>query len=936
MTQQEIAAVLRTWYLIELMSPQAVKFEDRKRGKDLTHQRIRKDTEIAWEQLGQKQQQLFADKFPDEGEAQKRSDRSSKPEAKYIVYLGISKLSGFDAALAQAADLKLTALDVEHQNKDDCAWASIQLDKAGIYIQESLTVSTVPWVLMQLAGATLAQFVEKPQPKSFQHFVQNVEHDLPFEPNVPVTANLLIEAANLVRERCGLTIDFQEEAHLAIYDHPTREHRDILNSFFYEDIAEALDDNSRNSLAPLVAQLFRRLDDSQREEVLKNPRNLRILFEKGGGTCGAWPNVKLDPVLMQEAVVEATHLDKESRIVAVNGPPGTGKTTLLRAVIADRIIERARAIAERPEPPERCGSYYRLPRHLTGFEIVVASANNGAIENISNELPLVQSIAGFEEQLLNDGGYFHPVAQFVADWENLERSTVRWGLIAASLGNKTKRDDFIGPFLFEPPAETAHPALHNLQTFHETPVESLDHATAAFLQALHRVNQLSERPDWSQWSTIADKHSTAPGSSAELVDAKRKAFIAALRLHRSYIGTHWNHGFLSNLKEWAKVVRKGWEFEERHALALWQTFFLVVPVISTTFASVRRMLPKVHGLGWAVIDEAGQATPQAAIGLLSRTKKAVIVGDPLQLEPVVTLSSTIIRGLRRTLSVDESWTAANDTDTSLQTVAEKTVPWGTYRTLEEQKHWFGIPLVIHRRCDEPMFGIINDVVYDNDMTSMTRKDYPTDIYPYGESCWVAETSSVSGKHAVREQLELVAAAILKMTGFYVQSKLRLHREHATERNLDELLERWQAPDIRVITPFREIEHEFVETFKALAPPKERSHWVTWCDKNIGTVHKAQGKEANMVFCVLGLDANTAGAADFATMKPNFMNVAVSRAKHRLYVVGNPSLWGNRNYFRQVYQAFRRGNNVVTPAEFQARFDQAALGDAAIGELPPAS
>lgn len=57
------------------------------------------------------------------------------------------------------------------------------------------------------------------------------------------------------------------------------------------------------------------------------------------------------------------------------------------------------------------------------------------------------------------------------------------------------------------------------------------------------------------------------------------------------------------------------------------------------YASVGRLLKDIKtlgALGTLVIDEAGQDQPQMAVGALFRTRKSIIVGDPKQVEPVVT------------------------------------------------------------------------------------------------------------------------------------------------------------------------------------------------------------------------------------------------------------------------------------------------------------
>ena len=89
--------------------------------------------------------------------------------------------------------------------------------------------------------------------------------------------------------------------------------------------------------------------------------------------------------------------------------------------------------------------------------------------------------------------------------------------------------------------------------------------------------------------------------------------------------------------------------------AVWQSLFLVVPVVSTTFASLDRVFAGVGrgALGRLFIDEAGQATPQMAVGAMWRAQHTAVVGDPLQLEPVVSLPWTAQQALRRDYGVAE-------------------------------------------------------------------------------------------------------------------------------------------------------------------------------------------------------------------------------------------------------------------------------------------
>ena len=74
----------------------------------------------------------------------------------------------------------------------------------------------------------------------------------------------------------------------------------------------------------------------------------------------------------------------------------------------------------------------------------------------------------------------------------------------------------------------------------------------------------------------------------------------------------------------------------------------------------------------------------------------------------------------------------------------------------------------------------------------------------------------------------------------------------------------------------------------------------WTRNRVGTIHTVQGREADTVIVVLGApNASQDGARNWATGTPNILNVAVSRAKQNLYVVGSHGAWSGVGYAREL-------------------------------------
>jgi hypothetical protein len=302
-----------------------------------------------------------------------------------------------------------------------------------------------------------------------------------------------------------------------------------------------------------------------------------------------------------------------------------------------------------------------------------------------------------------------------------------------------------------------------------------------------------------------------------------------------------------------------------------------VPLISTTFASVNRMLGKLppESLGWLFVDEAGQALPQAAVGALLRTRRAVVVGDPIQIEPVVALPDTLTHTICRRFGVDPDHYAAPSA--SVQTLADAASAY----TSEFQTHVgsrnVGVPLLVHRRCSEPMFSISNTIAYSGLMVSakLPKSSPIRDVL--GPSTWIHVEGSGEDKWCREEGDEVL-------------------------RMLRQLKQMGVKPDLYVITPFVIVADRLRQ---AIRESDVLRGWVSedewhWMKERIGTVHTAQGREAEAVILVLGAPYPTqTGARGWAGGRPNLVNVAVTRAKEAIYVIGNRRLWREAGLFSEL-------------------------------------
>ncbi len=347
-----------------------------------------------------------------------------------------------------------------------------------------------------------------------------------------------------------------------------------------------------------------------------------------------------------------------------------------------------------------------------------------------------------------------------------------------------------------------------------------------------------------------------PWFTKEFRILQSELFISALKVRKQFLNEN-----VRNLKAARIIWNKQSNYiakENGHEIIseAWQWINFAVPVISTTFASFGRMFKnlKENSIGNLFIDEAGQALPQASVGAIFRSKKVMVVGDPSQIRPVLNLDPNVLTLIGRHYNVDEKFVSAN---ASTQTIVDDTSQYGFQKNEDE---WIGIPLWVHRRSNYPMFTISNEISYDGLMVQGKNEDEVQ-----GRSEWLHCVGKANDKY-VKEQAELLKNQITKQL----------------QANTD------LADDIYVISPFRNVAYQITRVLDEICFTKRKDGKPT----NVGTVHTFQGKEAKIVYFVLGTDSNSSGAAKWAVSEPNIMNVAATRAKEEFYIIGDKKLYAS--------------------------------------------
>jgi hypothetical protein len=176
-----------------------------------------------------------------------------------------------------------------------------------------------------------------------------------------------------------------------------------------------------------------------------------------------------------------------------------------------------------------------------------------------------------------------------------------------------------------------------------------------------------------------------------------------------------------------------------------------------------------------------------------------------------------------------------------------------------------------------MFEISNRIAYADRMVHATVPASSAIRDVMGPSAWVHVEAPSADKWVAEE-------------GYLVDRAIGALSQHLAA-----------APDIYVISPFR-IPARNLQNLLGEGDDAEPGFGAgrPSLAGRVGTVHSFQGKEAESVILVLGAGRGAKpGSRKWAAGTPNLLNVAATRAKRSLYIVGNHDLWSGVGYFTEA-------------------------------------
>ncbi len=296
-----------------------------------------------------------------------------------------------------------------------------------------------------------------------------------------------------------------------------------------------------------------------------------------------------------------------------------------------------------------------------------------------------------------------------------------------------------------------------------------------------------------------------------------------------------------------------WKYEEIEYFSNSTKSFLdFFNITCVTSLSAKSAFPLENELfDMVVVDEASQCDIASAIPLILRTKQLVVIGDPMQLRHISQVNDFEEALIKEHLLISNcaflNYNSKSLWDYCKDLLALTSAP-------------NNVPIMIdrHYRCHPHIIGYSNETFYTRVLGSQLKvctSDSQFKLKPNG-IIWI----DVQGQQKA-DNINVNTEEVLKCID--IATKL------ATEHN---------NISIGIVTPFK----NQAEQLNTKIPIKLRERIIA------DTVHKFQGDEKDVIIYSLVVTDNSPSSKIhwIDNSVPNLVNVAVTRARNTLYIVGN--------------------------------------------------
>jgi hypothetical protein len=387
-------------------------------------------------------------------------------------------------------------------------------------------------------------------------------------------------------------------------------------------------------------------------------------------------------------------------------------------------------------------------------------------------------------------------------------------------------------------------------------------------------NHTAAETRWESWKSLHNIQSDPPGS-IDALDTGLRHDAFQLAIH------YWEGRWLMGMDEFFSddLKRKN----KLNMEAKWRRYAMLTPCFVSTFFMLPKYfryyapnrdrtdvisLPLFEFIDLLMVDEAGQVPAEIGGASFALAKKAIVVGDIKQIEPVRNTMYKVDIGNMHRNGLIENWedevniSRLHDAGISAFEGSVMKIAQTNSTYLLDGHEERGMFLAEHRRCYNEIIAYCNRLAYKGKLIPLRGSPGPDEqLFP---PIGYANIASQSQRHYGSLKNPLEAQGIAR---WLKENKEKIENKYGTVQDA-----------VGIITPFAAQRWELIHALREVNIASQ--------GMKIGTIHALQGAERPIILFspVYGYDDSR--ALRFINRQINMLNVAVSRSKDSFLVFGN--------------------------------------------------